>query len=256
MPRDAHRQLDAGPAGKVMAPHIHRGHHRAGLHLALRGLQPGDAVAVHQQPLDRHTLADIRPGALGGAGEPAGRQVGIGETGARLVADGVDVIQVQPGMQFQSFRLVDQPRLDADAGLMRDGAAYRLRRVPVGCYDHVAAADEAGRGLLIADQRLETLEHFQRGLGQCHVRRHGIMRAQQPAGLRRGATGDLLALEQGNAARPEAGQVEGDSGADGAAADYRDIVALAHRAAFFFSALAKPRQSSMIAVSTVRIGAA
>jgi hypothetical protein len=119
--------------------------------VALRGAHAGDAARRRAAgPAPPRRSHDLHAAAARGAREAGGHQVGVGKAGLGLVADQRRVVEARDGQQRPGLRRVEQVHRDALAA-GRQRRAQRLEPVAFGRGDQVAAPDQPGRGLVVAD---------------------------------------------------------------------------------------------------------
>ena len=197
---------------------------------ALRGLDAGDPAVLAEQALYRDPFHDLHAAPACRAREAGRHQRGVGESGLGFEADQRGVVEAADRQALAGLGRGQQLEWNAHGGLRRQRVAQGFELGALRRGDQVAALDQAGRGIVVADVVGEIVEDLPRPARQLDVLLHRVVGAQDAARLRRGAVADLAALEHQHAAGAEFGQVPGHRGADHAGAD-DDHVGVVHESA-------------------------
>ena len=223
--RDVHvlggveRHVDAGQAADIAGPDAGAiGNDLAG-HGALVGHDPAYRAVCHLEAADAHAFDNANATCTRALGERHRRVDGIGLAVTRDEAAAENPAFVEQRIERLGLGGVDHARLDAE-DLAEGDHARDLGQAPLRARHLQRAVGLEARGL----PRLLLQRPVQHGAVAAELghRMRGAQLGDQPGGMPGGAAGQLAALQQGDIAPAQLGQMIGDRAAGDAATDNDD----------------------------------
>ncbi len=211
-----HGHVEPDELGEVAGPGAGGVDHRTGAQQAVLGLDPGDAIALADQPAAGGAESHLATGGGERLDEGLRGLHRVGIAAAGLVDDHADAVGIQPWVLAGEILGIDHRRLDAERAVHRHflpGGLHPVRR------------DELGEPGVLEPPVLtqlvrETVEERDRVLGDARHHRDGVERAHDRGALAGvGARGPGARLQQQNLAhalllQPVRGARAADAGAD------------------------------------------
>jgi hypothetical protein len=163
-----------------------------------------DVVPLDEEANDRGVLQDARAGRARGAREALRGLDGIAVARGRLIAPRHEVVGTQAGLDLEHVRRRDEPGIDPDGTLERDGSLHG-RAHPVVHPEQVSRVAEAARftprALGEVLEEVEGVPDHPAGLGG------GVVLSHARRALARAPGGDRPLVDDGHVPDPAARQV-------------------------------------------------